>query len=223
MPRESRRQPNAQAEKRQRRASRRRAISLNLANRSLRDLMIEQCRDGADYITVYRGSREELAAAGIPHSILDLPAAADFRVQTENACCTGAHELLRGSIRAEAGAYEMEIYWGAVRPYVQAAHPAICELARMMLKDILAWTDDEGSLIAPLTELAADPRAVDYKPGLRSPCLQVTPQFLRQLEGMARYVYEMVHSTCEVLPQAEAAEVPARNRPGALRLVVDNS
>lgn len=43
---------------------------------------------------------------------------------------------------AVEGGFELEIRWGYVRPYSQAAHPALTELARMMLKDIMRWTDD---------------------------------------------------------------------------------
>lgn len=50
------------------------------------------------------------------------------------------------------------------------------ELARMMLKDVLAWTttvpwSSTPDLAQPMNALAADPRAEDYKPGPDAPRL----------------------------------------------------
>jgi hypothetical protein len=51
------------------RASRRTAlISIDLAEKALCDRMTEQCKDGERYLTVYRGTRAELIAAGMPEA-----------------------------------------------------------------------------------------------------------------------------------------------------------
>ena len=117
------------------------------------------------------------AAVGVPESAFPSHGAvAEFQVQTLNVCCTGSSELLAGSMRSTAAGYELEIDWGSVRPYLQVAHPAVNELARMRLKDVLAWTttvpwSSTPDLAQPMNALAADPRAEDYKPGPDAPRL----------------------------------------------------
>ena len=95
--------------------------------------------------------------------------------------------------------------WGYVRPYVQCGHPAVCELARMLLKDVMDWTTtapwtDTPDLAQPLDMLAADPRATDYKPAPGAPRMQVTLEFHKELSSYASRIHDMVHTNCEVLP-----------------------
>ena len=210
---------------RPRRASQRIVVSIDLADTALRHLMTKQCKSRGCYITAYRGSSAELRAAGVPDTAFPNGArAAKFQVQTVNVCCTGSCELLTGSMRVvDTGRYELEIDWGFVRPYMQGAHPAVCELARMLLKDVLAWTTTDSSsntpdLTQPIDMLAVDPRAVDYKPRPGMPRLQVTPAFHKELRGYASRLFEMVHSHCEVLPVSASAAEKAQQRP-ALRIV----
>jgi hypothetical protein len=217
---------------RPRRASQRVVICIDLAEESLRALMIEQCKsDRGGYITAYCGSRTELVAAGIPEMAFPSDGAvAAFQVQTLNACCTGSHEILSGSMRSISPAgFELEIDWGFVRPYVQCSHPAVGELARMLLKDVDAWTrtaygngkgPDIPDLAHPIDMLAADERA-EYKPLPGAPRLQVTAEFHKKLSNYASYLYESVYTDCEVLPIPGKAVAPSP-RPSFLRLAVDN-
>lgn len=216
-----------------RRASRRDVIGIDLAAETLRGLMIEQFKYGPHYITVYRGSRAELVAAGISENAfpIDGTDVAEFQVQTLNACCTGSQELLGGSIRSIADGFEMEIDWKLVRPYVQCSHPALAELARMLLEDVCRWTrtdygrDGMGAGLAdlahPIDILADDERAVDYKPLPCAPRVQVTAEFNKKLGEYASHLYESVFTDGEVLPCAGASAAKHR-RPSHLRLVVDN-
>ena len=217
--------------KRLRRASQRNTgVSIDLAEPSLRDLMIEQCRDGADWITVYRGSRTDLVAARIPEAAFPSDGvASEFQVRTLNACNTGSREKLNGSIGCiGADCFEMEIYWKhPARPYVECSHPAIAELARMMLIDAHAWIDlgaRSANLAYPMDMVAADPRAVDYKPRPGAARLQVTEEFHHKLRGAANYLYDLVYTHCEVLPCADKSAVKADPpRASHLRLMVDNT
>lgn len=191
---------------RPRRASQRRAIiEINLAERSLRDLMIEQCRNGDGYLTVYRGSRSELITAGVPEQCFPIDGAESrFDVKTLNVCCTGSREILSGVMRSLEAGQELEIDWGTTKPYVQGGHPALNELARMLLKDIMAWTTsypwrDKPDLAHPIDIVASDPRADDYKPNPDAPRFELTPEFHAMLAAQASQLYELVHRHGEIL------------------------
>lgn len=208
-----------QSAKRPLRASQRIVLGIDLAEQSLRHLMIEQCKKGPDYVTAYRGSRAALAAAGIPAEAFPIEGAvAEFQVQTLNACCTGSQELLDGAMRSTAEGFELEIDWKHVRPYMQCSHPAVGELARMLLKDVLAWADNPD-LAHPINMLVADSRSV-YKPRPGAPRLQVTHEFQQKLLSYASCLFEFVHTNCEVMPQKCASA--NRPRPG-LRIVANNT
>ena len=162
------------------------AVCIDLAERSLRDLMTEQCRSGTSYLTVYRGTRAELVATGVPESAFPVDGnATQFQVRTVNVCCTGQSELLTAEMRAVDVGYELEIDWGTVRPYVQAGHPAVTELARMLLTDISAWTStdpwSDRDFAQPIDMVAADPRTTDYKPSIGAGRFQVSPEFHKLL------------------------------------------
>jgi hypothetical protein len=213
--------------KRPRRASQRNAaISIDLSG-PLRQLMIEQCKDGENHITVYRGTRAELVAAGVPEAAFSAP---NFEVETLNVCSTGSTAVLRGSICSADAGFELEIDWGTVKPYSQCSHPAIAELARMLLKEVSSWTRTDYErqipyratvdLVHPIDRLAADERAVDYKPRPGAPRVQLTPEFNEKLREYASCLYSWVLNDGEVVPCTAAA---AQHRPrGSLRLVVDN-
>lgn len=165
--------------------------------------MIEQRRNGASYITVYRGTRAELFAAGVPAEAFPTNTASlQFKLQTINVCSSGSHELLDATMRTD-GVCELEVEWTYVTPYAQAAHPAVCELARMLLKDVIAWTDtlrqsEEPDLTRPFARLAVDERAVDFKPVAGAPAFQVSPEFHRMLVNEANRIYSLVHTYGEV-------------------------
>jgi hypothetical protein len=188
--------------------------------------MIEQCKCDSGYVTVYRGSRVELVAAGVPEAAFSNKA--EFPLQTLNACCTGSQEMLSGSMRATDAGFELEVDWGRVRPYVQCSHPAIMELARMLLIDVGYWArdwrkrwSDIPDLSYPIDALIADERA-KYKPRPGAPRLQVSPEFHKKLSEYGSYLYQAVYTDCEVLPMPDAA-VAQPPRPSSLRLVVDNA
>lgn len=216
----------SRAAPRPRRASQRRVVTMNLAERSLRHLMIEQSRDDGNYITVYRGSRAALMAAGVPEAAFLADDGTEFQLRTENACCTGSTEQLRGSMRSTVDGYELEVCWGRIKPYQQCAHPAITELARMLLKSVMAWQATMPESRAPdlryaMDRLATDPVAVDYKPRADAPRLQISIAFDSDLSQLASLVYEFVHERGEVFPCEDTAAKPVQA--SRLRLVVDNA
>lgn len=204
------------------------AISIDLAEDALRALMVEQSRDGEDYITVYRGSGAELIAAGVPEAAFPLAGAARrFRVQTVHACSTGGREILEGAMNAVDEGFELEIGWGPVMPYLQCSHPAVPELARMLLISVSSWLGDseyvDGHVVHDLwhtfDRLAKDPRATGYRPAPGSPRLRISTEFREQLAQLAHELCQFVHRECEVFAEAPVAREPRQR----LSLVVDNS
>jgi len=218
------------APSRPRRASQRitSTISIDLHERSLRDLMIEQCKDGDDFITVYRGSHAQLLKAGVPQAAF--PAGADtvaqFKFHSAGACSTGSQEIMSASMRSTDAGFELEVEWGTIMPY-SCAHPAISELARMLLIDLHYWTDDINTiggppnLAYPIEAVIDSERATDYKPRPGTPRVQLTPEFHKSLKAEVRHLFDFVHAYGEVVPVV--AEKDVRHVPGSkLRLVADN-
>lgn len=205
-----------------RRASQRRAlptpISINLANDLLKNLMVEQCKDGGNYLTVYRATRAELVAAGVPEAAFPKEGTvAKFPLQTLNACCTGSHERLLGSMQSTAVGFELEVNWGTVMPYLQGSHQAVHEIARTVMLDILAWIDDDRktpNLAYPLEMLAADPRS-SYKPPPSAPRLEISAEFHKKLSDYAHDLYHFVFRNCELIQSTDAAA----KQPTRLRLI----
>jgi hypothetical protein len=201
---------SAPTNQRPRRASQRAGgITIDLRESALRHLMIEQCKDGKKYLTVYRGSRAELVAAGVPEAAFAL---SQFPLST-----TGYGQgTLRGSMRATDAGFEMEIDWGYVQPR-DCSHPAIAELARMLLKDMSYWTGDESrrwndppDLAYPVEAVIEDERATDYKPLPGSTRVQLTPEFYTRLNSYGMYLFDWVHSEGEVMPRTAAVAKPPR-------------
>jgi hypothetical protein len=209
-----RRPAHKSTERPSRASARPQAVHIDAAHRPLMWLMTEQCRSDSGYMTVYRASREELLAVGVPEAAFPAGRAkrAEFDIQLTNVCCTGRTEKVTGAMMAVEGGLELEIRWGHVRPYSQAAHPALTELARMMLKDIMRWTDDyrTNSLEQPFAVLENDPRATDFKPIEGARRFKVTPEFHATLRQAASRIYELVHSEGEIMLAEEAS-----NRTGA--------
>lgn len=203
--------------KRSSRASQRLPVRVDLARRDLKALMVEQCRSDAGGITtVYRGSSGELIAAGVPAGVL-APDGAEhaFRLETINVCSTGSDETLAATARGVAGGYELEVDWGHVTPCLQGSHLVVHELARMVLKDILWWSDTDGpnntsqpSCTQSVERLAADERSA-YRPTPEAPRYQLSPAFLNALRKKASDLHSWVHSNCEVMlvPRAESGPV----------------
>lgn len=185
---------------------------IDAAHPLLRRLMIEQCHRDAGYVTVYRAARRELLEAGVPEGAFPVAGerSAEFEIQTKNVCCTGSSEVVGGTMMESDGGFELEIRWGHIRPYVQASHPALNELARMMLKDILRWTDDweTNSLEQPFERLASDPRACDFKPDPGARKFKVTPEFHKVLRDAAERIFDLVHARGEILLAKEAEALP---------------
>jgi hypothetical protein len=212
----NRRKSAAVASKPRRASQRAATISIDIYERALRELMIEQCRDGESFITVYRGSRAEFMAAGVPEAAFAL---SEFPI-------SGKYEReLRGSMRATDIGFELEVYWGCKQPR-DASHPVIAELARMLLIDASYWTDDFDLLgdrvdhALPIKRLIEDKRAEDYKPRAGAQRFQLTPEFHKALKDYARSLFCFVHAHGEVVPCIDKAPVAA---PPRLRLVADNA
>jgi len=206
---------------RARRASQRHAspavISINLAEDSLKNLMVEQCKNGGAYLTVYRATRAELLAGGVPEAAFPKDGTvAKFPVQTLNACSTGSSERLRGSMQSISGGFELEVDWGPVLPYLQGSHPAVHALAWILLKDVKAWIDsaDIPDLAHPLEMLAADPRS-GYKPPPGAPRLEISAEFHKKLSDCAHTLYHFVFEHCELIQSTDAAA----KQPPRLRLI----
>lgn len=203
-----------------RRASARVSIDLDLADRDLKDLMIEQCLDSGRHITVYQGSRAQLLRAGVPSEAF--PDEGDekaFQVRTVNACSSGKSEMLAGIIQRKGEVYELEVDWGYVVPYLQGGHPVLVELARMLLIDIGDYTRNPSAqrsntpdLQWPFQFLADHPNARDYKPTANAPRWRVTPEFYERLCRLASEASALVHEFGEIvrvdLPQAPAPQAP---------------
>jgi hypothetical protein len=123
---------------------------------------------------------------------------------------------------------ELEIDWGPIMPYVQCAHPAIHELARLVMLDVADWfpvawacrsgDPDIPNLEYPLDRLATDLRS-SYKHQPGSPRLRVSAEFHEQLRQKASDLYDFIHRYAEILPSKKTTD----QQPGGLRLVVDNT
>ena len=209
----------------QRSRAARRVVDIDLTNESLRARMIKQQKYGGDnWLTIYRGSRAELLAAGVPEKAFpkQRERAARLSVRTLNVCSTHSREQLIGSIEPLTnGDFELDVEWGSVIP-LEESHPAIAELARMLRLDVKYWSGDAWppDLKHPMKMLAEDPRS-EYRPPHGSPSLEVSAEFRKKLNDYASELYQFVYTHCEVIQSADAAEVLPR--PSSLRLVVDNT
>lgn len=187
-------------------------VHIDAAHPPLKRLMIEQCHSDDGYVTVYRAEREELLEAGVPEGAFPVAGEqqAQFDIQTKNVCCTGSCAKVAGTLKKVDGRFDLEIRWGHVRPYIQAAHPALAELARMMLKDVMRWTDDYtmNSLEQPFAELAADPRATDFRPFPGTRKFKVTPAFHKVLRDAAGRIFDLVHTHGEILLAKQGEDPP---------------
>jgi hypothetical protein len=122
---------------------------------------------------------------------------------------------------------ELEIDWGSVMPYVQCGHPAIHELARLLMLDVtdwfpVAWACRAGdpnipNLEHPLDRLNRDPRS-SYECQSNAPRLRVSGEFHEQLRRKASELYNFIHQCAEVLPSEKT-----RDQRSGPRLVVDNT
>jgi hypothetical protein len=192
------------------------AVIINASHEPLKSLMIEQGSQSWNYLTVYRGTRQQLADAGIPEDAFPAGRAKrrEFKVRLSNVCCTGRRETINGLMRKiDEHQFELELQWGSIRPYVQASHPALTELGRMLLRGALKYVDDwDGTrLEQPFEVLALNPEATDYKPAPDSRKFRVTPEFHAALREAASNLYELVQSRGEIVLMEEAAPaVPAR-------------
>jgi hypothetical protein len=219
--------------KRPRRASERgpTGIVIDLANRALREFMTEQCRsDEGRYLTIYRAPHALLLASGVPANAFPAIGATEstFDLVTAGACSTGSCEQLRGSLRAIDDGFELEIDWGSVMPYVQHAHPAICELARMLWIRGSDWVWGEGEPgkpdpRTPIDRLIEDERAEGYKPKPSKPRPQLSPKSVKALDERLHEIYYWVHANCEVMPRPATARCEQPVQPRGLRLAVDNT
>jgi hypothetical protein len=203
---------------RPRRASERfSGVVIDLHSNAMRNLMIEQCKTDEGYLTVYGASHAVLLAADVPAAAFPSPGKTESRFDVQkHKDDRYAGSRLRGSVRPTAEGFELEIEWGWVMPYMYG-HPAICELARMLLKDVNYWAGGVASPYpaAPIDLVAEDDRAVDYKPRPGAPRPQVSPEFLQQLGDRASELFQWVHANCEVMPgQETAAKQPASPPPG---------
>jgi hypothetical protein len=127
----------------------------------LRHLMIIQRSVDGGCETVYRGSKADFVRAGIPAVVLDQPTLRTsyaFRLNRRDA-----------ELRRDRDRLELTLQWGSKEPwYHSEAHPALSEVARMVLIDAGAWLHDHAFSNEPTyaqvqtDRLLDDGRASDY-------------------------------------------------------------
>src|SRR6185437_358489 len=214
------------------------SICINLTNDALRALLIEQSRDGDDYITVYRGSRTEFNAAGVPEAAFS-PAGKGRKFQIKPTWPRDT--ILEGATNPIDEGFELEVGWGRIAPSpCGCGHPAITELARIMMIEVSDWAGsrpwpaglkrppnappDTSSLWHMFEKLAQDEWAEGYKPGADSPRLRISAEFREKIWAYAHGLYQDIQRECEVFADTRA---PREGRYGperpALRLAVDNT
>jgi hypothetical protein len=217
--------PAAAAPKPRRASQRARGVELELGYPGkLRPLMIEHSRtEEGGYITVYAGVRGEFLSAGVPAHLIPTERSVEFQISRGR----GA-DILRATMSLIGGdRLELEINWGESMPY-NCGHPAICELARMMLIDLGYWYKDHSlatpDLEQPIRKLLADQRATDFTQPNNAPRLQISADFRTRLSEIGQRAFEQVHRYGEVFPiPTQAKEVLPERKGSAVRLVVDNT
>jgi len=211
--------------KRPRRASQRpRGIDLELGYPGkLRPLMIQHSRtEEGGYVTVYAGVRGEFLSAGVPPHLIPTVGSIEFEIRRSRVA-----GLLRATINMiGSDQLELEIDWGEEMPY-RCGHPAICELARMMLIDLGYWylgpIRSAPDLEQPIKELLADKRATDFRPPKDAPRLQISADFYTHLSEIARHAYQQVHRYGEVFQVPTQVKAIEQTRKSPMRLVIDNT
>jgi hypothetical protein len=216
----------ASAPRSRRRASQRtRGLELELGYPGkLRPLMIEHSRtEEGGYITVYAGVRGEFLSAGVPAHLIPTEGSVEFQISQRG----NADLLLRATMSFIGGdRVELEIDWGGSMPY-SCGHPAICELARMMLIDLGYWYQDHSlatpDFEQPIRGLLADERAT-FKPPKNAPRLQISADFHARLSEIARHAYAQVHKYGEVFPvPTHARKAEPEHKGSPVRLAIDNT
>lgn len=195
------------------------AVAVNLAEWQLRMLMVEQCRTngGTGWATYYRGTRGELQAAGVPAEAFPVGTEERrFELQTVNVCSSGRREKLQAVMTPDTapGMFELAVFWHCP-PYTQAAHPALHELARLLVIDAGDWLRMPGdweSTEAPVARLAADPRT-DYRPAA-VPRLRFSRESHELLTDAAHRLFELMHHYGEIMPMEAKAQAATPAAPG---------
>ncbi len=179
-----------------RRASEREGFKLDVKAEELLDLMTEQSRQPWGWSTFYSGTSAELARAGIPaHLFTRGKSRVMFRANSQD-----------GYIQFKGQHYELELQWDNNGPwYASAAHPALTELARMVLLDIGWWMDGGEPANGPgqsdeiaVQKLAECDAAVDYRisPAKR---FKFAPGYKDGIRTLTRQLHHYIQNA-EILP-----------------------
>lgn len=184
-----------------RRASEREGIAVDLTAPGMRDLMTEQSIVKGGWATFYTGTAAQFSALGIPVSSLP-PAGKRRRLQVSG---------MPASIESKGAAFELTLHWGMSHPARKdAAHPALCELSRMLHIAICYWSEtgerddlNRRTDEVPTAKLIACPQAVDYRlPPARR--FRFGPGVQRRIWGLQSQMYMLIR-TAEIFPMEPTA------------------
>jgi hypothetical protein len=178
------------------RASEKAGIRLDVKAAALRDLMTEQSRQLWGWSTFYSGTRAELVRAGIPdHLFTRGKRRLMFRANDQDAY-----------IQFKRGGYELELQWDPNGPwYKSAAHPALSELARMVLCGISWWMEGDESADGwkrndevAVQKLIDCEAAVDYRlpPSKR---FKFAPGYKDQISNLSMKLHHLIQNA-EIMP-----------------------
>jgi hypothetical protein len=143
------------------RASERLPLPIDCSKNELRNLMTEQCRIRGGFATYYAGSREDFIAAGLPERSLPAPKSrrTKLRIALGWHCCQAEADAW---LTPNGATLELEIHWDPSGPG-GCGHPALVEMARMMIIDLAYWTGPQyPSLEVPVDRLLNSKGEVDY-------------------------------------------------------------
>ena len=173
-------------------------IKLDAKAPALRDLMTEQSRvrrGDIGWATFYSGSAADLVKAGLPPAVLPTDGKRHkLRINARDAF-----------IQKNGGRFELTLTWDGRGPwYYSATHPALSELARMILISVCYWQNTcelDRTDEVPTKKLLSCERAVDYRlPGSRR--FRFGPGTQDRISSLAQQIYHELHNS-EIFPLVE--------------------
>lgn len=176
---------------------------------SIRSLIVAQRCVKCGYVTTYRGSRKEFEKAGVSAALLDQPT---LRTPFSFLCGDQSAALSRAG-----DAYELEIHWDNNGPwYHSAEHPALGEVARMILVNAGYWLRGRSSFDDPergmvQTDALLNNSAVEYNEP-RDRKYRFDPDDLRRLEAKLNDLFISVHNASITLVEPPVALKRRRRR-----------
>lgn len=174
-------------------AAERGGFKMDVKAAALRDLMTEQSKQDGRWATFYTGTGVELAKAGFPeHRLPRDKKQMKLRINGNDAY-----------IQRIDGAFELTLTWDYRGPwYLSAEHPALSEIARMLLIDMSNWTgrwnSETREVEVPIDRLVSDGRAVDYRlPASKR--FKFGPDFHAEMFNLTGQLYNAIKQA-EIMP-----------------------